>query len=140
MLVSPTQWWKSQEGKKYKDSFGRNKIVGQHSGDKEQEMNRYGYMIANGMDLGSDKIPASAKKYVQDNNLNKFGEGGKAGEKYILSRRNPIIKYVRAYYNETISNDDNGYQVNLMFYNNQDDDDYFDEEFITTNSPKKQKN
>jgi len=76
LLVSPTQWWKSREGKKYKDSFGRNKTVGQHSGDKEQEMNRYGYMIANGMDLGSDKIPASAKKYVQENNLNKFGEGG----------------------------------------------------------------
>jgi hypothetical protein len=67
LLVSPTQWWKSQEGKKYKDFVGRNKIVGQHSGDKEQQMNKYGYMIANGMDLGSDKIPASAKKYVQDN-------------------------------------------------------------------------
>jgi hypothetical protein len=76
LLVSPTQWWKSQEGKKYKDFVGRNKIVGQHSGDKAQEMNRYGFMIANGMDLGSDKIPASAKKYVQDNNFNKFGEGG----------------------------------------------------------------
>lgn len=48
-------------------------------------------------------------------------------------------KYVRAYYNESISNDDNGYQVNLMFYNNQDDDDYFDEEFITTNSPEEAK-
>lgn len=78
LLVSPTQWWKSQEGKKYKDFVGRNKIVGQHSGDKAQEMNKYGYMIANGMDLGSDKIPASAKKYVQENNLNKFGEGGEA--------------------------------------------------------------
>ena len=78
LLVSPTQWWKSQEGKKYKDFVGRNKIVGQHSGDKEQQMNKYGYMIANGMDLGSDKIPASAKKYVQDNNFNKFGEGGVA--------------------------------------------------------------
>ena len=76
LLVSPTQWWKSQEGKKYKDFVGRNKIIGQHSGDKAQEMNKYGYMIANGMDLGSDKIPASAKKYVQENNLNKFGEGG----------------------------------------------------------------
>jgi hypothetical protein len=225
LLVSPTQWWKSQEGKKYKDFVGRNKIIGQHSGDKAQEMNKYGYMIANGMDLGSDKIPASAKKYVQDNNLTKYGEGGnttksflhlykltypngqyvveaydgfymtpkealekmrislrglksykysgassdsdnykkwyekkdigysnteawdevfggskmalggKAGEKHILRRGNPITKYVRAYYNETISNDDNDYQVNLMFYNNQDDDDYFDEEFITTNSP-----
>lgn len=84
LLVSPTQWWKSREGKKYKDSFGRNKTVGQHSGDKEQEMNRYGYMIANGMDLGSDKIPASAKKYVQENNLNKFGEGGGVGTKFYV--------------------------------------------------------
>ena len=25
LLVSPTQWWKSREGKKNKDSFGRNK-------------------------------------------------------------------------------------------------------------------
>jgi hypothetical protein len=76
LLVSPSQWWKSQKGKKYKDSFGRNKIVGQHSGDEQQEMMRYGYMIANGMDLGSDKIPASAKKYVQDNNLSKYAKGG----------------------------------------------------------------
>lgn len=43
--------------------------------------------------------------------------------------------YVRAYYNESISNEDNGYQVNIMFYKNIDDDDYFDEEFITTYSP-----
>ena len=44
--------------------------------------------------------------------------------------------FVRAYYNDTISGNDNGYQVNLMFFRNKDDDDYFDEEFITTNSPK----
>ncbi len=43
--------------------------------------------------------------------------------------------YVRAYYNESISSKDNGYQVNIMFYKNIDDDDYFDEEFITTYSP-----
>ena len=42
--------------------------------------------------------------------------------------------YVRAYYNYSISSKDNGYQVNLMFFNNGVDD-YFDEEFITTSSP-----
>ena len=39
-----------------------------------------------------------------------------------------------AYYNYSISSKDNGYQVNLMFFNNGVDD-YFDEEFITTSSP-----
>jgi hypothetical protein len=76
LLVSPTQWWKSQEGKKYKDFIGRNKTIGQHSGDKEQQMNKYGYYIANGMDLGSDIIPASAKKYVQKNHFTKYKVGG----------------------------------------------------------------
>lgn len=76
LLVSPTQWWKSQEGKKYKDFIGRNKTIGQHSGDKEQQMNKYGYIIANGMDLGSDIIPASAKKYVQKNHFTKYRVGG----------------------------------------------------------------
>lgn len=47
-----------------------------------------------------------------------------------------IGKFVKAYYNESISNEDNGYQVNLMFFNNKDDEDYFDEEFITMDSPK----
>lgn len=42
--------------------------------------------------------------------------------------------YVRAYYNQSISSKDNGYQVNLMFFNDVNDD-YFDEEFITTSSP-----
>ena len=76
LLVSPSQWWKSREGKKYKDSFGRTKTIGQHSFDKEQELNAYGYRIAIGMDLGSDKIPSSAKKYVTDNNFTKFAHGG----------------------------------------------------------------
>ena len=61
LLVSPTEFWKNQQGKKYKDSFGRTKTIGQHSFDKEQELMSYGYRIAIGMDLGSDKIPASAK-------------------------------------------------------------------------------
>jgi hypothetical protein len=34
-------------------------------------MDSYGYRIAIGMDLGSDKIPASARKYVKDNNFEK---------------------------------------------------------------------
>jgi len=34
-------------------------------------MQSYGYRIAIGMDLGSEKIPASARKYVIDNNLDK---------------------------------------------------------------------
>jgi hypothetical protein len=76
LLVSPTQYWKSQEGKKYKDSFGRTKTIGQHSRDEEQELMSYGYRIAIGIDLGSDKIPLSARKYVKDNNLTKFGKGG----------------------------------------------------------------
>jgi hypothetical protein len=43
--------------------------------------------------------------------------------------------FVKAYYNESISSEDNGHQVNIMYYKSIDDDDYFDEEFITTNSP-----
>lgn len=46
-----------------------------------------------------------------------------------------IGKFVSAYYNESISSEDNGYQVNLMFFNSKTDDDYFDEEFITSKSP-----
>jgi len=71
LLVSPTQWWESRNGKKYIDSFGRNKTIGQHSGDKKHEMDKYGYLIANGMDLGSKIIPLSAKNYVQKNNFSK---------------------------------------------------------------------
>jgi hypothetical protein len=63
-----------------------------------------------------------------ENAKSKYAEGGD-----LYSHQ--LGKYVRAYYNDSISNEDNGYQVNLMFYNNQDDDDYFDEEFITTDSP-----
>ena len=73
-----------------------------------------------------EKVP-----FFIDSNLFKIEQYADGGNLY----SHQIGKYVRAYYNETISNDDNGYQVNLMFYNNEDDDDYFDEEFITTNSP-----
>jgi hypothetical protein len=76
LLVSPSQWWKSQEGKKYKDSFGRTVTIGNNQQDKRQEMQSYGYRIAIGLDLGSKKIPASAKKYVEENNFSKYAEGG----------------------------------------------------------------
>ncbi len=55
----------------------------------------------------------------------KFAKGGGVGK-----------GFVKAYYNESISSKENGYQVNLMFYSSAEDEDYFDEEFITTNSPK----
>jgi hypothetical protein len=74
LFVSPSQYWKSQEGTKDKDSFGRTQTVGER--DKQQVMMGYGYRIAIGLDLGSDKIPASAKKYVEENNLSKFAMGG----------------------------------------------------------------
>jgi hypothetical protein len=86
LLVSPTQYWKNEEGKKYTDNFGRSKTLGQHSSDKDQEMIAYAYRIAIGLDLGSNKIPASAKKYVQDNNLAKYANGG--------NMKKPAIKTV----------------------------------------------
>jgi hypothetical protein len=43
--------------------------------------------------------------------------------------------FVKAYYNESISSEDNGYQVNIMFFKSPNDNDYFDEEFITTSYP-----
>lgn len=76
-----------------------------------------------------DELPKDLLSKIEP----KFTEHIKEGQ---YAKGGGVSKYVRAYYNESISNDDNGYQVNLMFYNNQDDDDYFDEEFITTNSPK----
>jgi hypothetical protein len=80
LFVSPKEWWSSREGKKYTDSFGRTQTIGNHSQDERQEMQSYGYRIAIGMDLGSDKIPASARKYVLDNNLMKSGMMAKGGE------------------------------------------------------------
>ena len=69
LLVSPSQFWKSQKGTKYEDSFGRTQTVGNNRQDERQEMQRYGYRIAIGLDLGSKKIPTSAKKYVEENNF-----------------------------------------------------------------------
>jgi hypothetical protein len=71
LLVSPSDYWKSQIGKKYKDFLGRTQTIGNYSSDKENIMRSYGYKIAIGMDLGSKLIPASAKRYVEQNNYNK---------------------------------------------------------------------
>lgn len=76
LLVSPKEWWKSQQGMSYTDSFGRKKKIGQHSQDERQSMQSYGYRIAIGLDLGSKIIPASAKKYVEENDYMKYAEGG----------------------------------------------------------------
>jgi hypothetical protein len=76
LLVSPKQWWKSREGKEYTDNFGRKKKIGQYSDDERQEMQMYGYLIANGLDLGSKIIPLTAKKYVEENNYIKYANGG----------------------------------------------------------------
>jgi hypothetical protein len=81
LFVSPKEWWSSRKGKKYTDSFGRTKTIGNNAQDERQEMQAYGYRIAIGMDLGSNKIPASAKKYVEDNNLMK-ADGGTIPEGY----------------------------------------------------------
>lgn len=84
LLVSPKEWWKNQQGKKYKDSFGRTKTIGQFSQDERIEMEYYGYLIAIGMDLGSKKIPKSAIKYVEDNNYKKMARGGETSKKEML--------------------------------------------------------
>lgn len=62
-FVSPKEYWQSEEGTKYKDYFGRTRIVGEI--DKDNIMSRYAYHIMMGIDLGSKKIPASAKKYAE---------------------------------------------------------------------------
>jgi hypothetical protein len=46
-------------------------IEASKSWDEKQEMDSYGYRIAIGMDLGSQIIPTSAKKYVEQNNFSK---------------------------------------------------------------------
>jgi hypothetical protein len=69
LLVSPTEYWKSREGKKYLDFLGRTQYIGRYSSDKENELNGYAYRIAIGMDLGSSIIPTSAKRYVIERGL-----------------------------------------------------------------------
>jgi hypothetical protein len=81
LFVSPKEWWSSREGKKYTDNLGRTKTIGSNSQDERQEMQSYGYRIAIGMDLGSDKIPASARKYVIENNLTKEEQKKEKGGK-----------------------------------------------------------
>jgi len=80
LLVSPKEWWSSQQGKTYKDSFGRTKKIGDYSRDEQDSMDEYGYILANGLDLGSTIIPLSGKKYVEENNYSKFIESGETDE------------------------------------------------------------
>ena len=80
LLVSPKEWWSSQQGKTYKDSFGRTKKIGDYSRDEQYSMDEYGYILANGLDLGSTIIPLSGKKYVEENNYSKFIESGETDE------------------------------------------------------------
>lgn len=97
LLVSPSQWWKSRQGIAYKDSFGRNKKIGMHSSDEMQEMSMYGYLIANGLDLGSKLIPLSAKKYVIENNYQKFEDGGMPTQQgFSVADANPYIAGAKA--------------------------------------------
>jgi hypothetical protein len=62
ILVSPTDYWKKEEGSVYTDSFGRRQVVRESS--KLSIMTGYAYRIMILLDLGSDKVPASAKKYA----------------------------------------------------------------------------
>lgn len=61
ILVSPTDYWKKEEGSVYTDSFGRRQVVRESS--KSSIMTGYAYRIMILLDLGSNKVPASAKKY-----------------------------------------------------------------------------
>lgn len=63
MLVSPTDYWKKEEGSVYTDSFGRKQVVTER-GDKSNMMTSYAYRIMVLLDLGSKNVPASAKKYA----------------------------------------------------------------------------
>lgn len=92
LLVSPTQYWKSREGKTYKDSFGRTKTIGHHSFDEQHEMQRYGYLIAIGMDLGSKLIPASAEKYARENDYLPYAYGGGVGYEPTTKPKEPVTK------------------------------------------------
>lgn len=80
LLVSPKEWWSSQQGKTYKDFAGRTQKIGNYSRDEQNSMNEYGYLIANGLDLGSKIIPLSAKKYVEENNFSKFNDNNESDE------------------------------------------------------------
>ncbi len=62
ILVSPTDYWKKEEGSVYTDSFGRLQVVRESS--KMRIMTGYAYRIMVLLDLGSKKVPASAKKYA----------------------------------------------------------------------------
>ena len=110
LFVSPKEWWSSREGKKYTDSFGRTKTIGSNSQDERQEMQSYGYRIAIGMDLGSDKIPESARKYVIENNFTKE-KGGYMADGGMI--KGDIVEYEGKSYK--IASFDN--EANLVYLN-----------------------
>lgn len=63
LFVSPSEYWKNQEGSTYKDFIGRKQIIGDR--DKDSVMNSYAYKIMIGIDLGSKLIPESARRYAE---------------------------------------------------------------------------
>lgn len=72
LFVSPEYYWKTQLGTRYKDSMSRNQQISER--DKDRIMGNYAYKIMIGIDLGSDKIPASAKEYAEKQYELKNGE------------------------------------------------------------------
>jgi hypothetical protein len=63
VLVSPKEYWDLENGTTYTDSFGRTQTITDI--DKERVMTGYAYRIMIFLDLGSKKVPLSAKKYAQ---------------------------------------------------------------------------
>jgi hypothetical protein len=116
LLVSPKQWWASQIGMPYTDFIGRKKKIGQHVGDEGKSMRMYGAYIAIGLDLGSKIIPASAKRYVAENNYTKYAEGGGVGHLiYVTSDKKQAEDYIKnKTYIERYGEDfDSGYNVQI---------------------------
>lgn len=81
IFVSPNDYWKKQEGSDYKDFIGRKQLITDK--DKNRLMESYAYKIMIAIDLGSKKVPLSAKKYAEsmyELNLNeiaaKYSKGG----------------------------------------------------------------
>lgn len=62
ILVSPNDYWETQDGSIYKDHLGRMQTVSNRN--KDSIMTGYAYRIMVLLDLGSKKVPTSAKKYA----------------------------------------------------------------------------
>jgi hypothetical protein len=63
IFVSPNDYWKKQQGSDYKDFIGRKQLITDR--DKDRLMESYAYKIMIAIDLGSKKVPLSAKKYAE---------------------------------------------------------------------------